>query len=144
MKTDSQIRQQLKQVIFRHLQKMLRNNFKRVSNNCIYNKPRESKGIIQSEFVGICKHSSTGRIGEVLCDSRIPFCADVVKGCVYFAPQKKEELKDRFKGMLEGDRGELALSYPDIAALMWVLDSDSELVDWLTGDLPDEQLIVGD
>jgi hypothetical protein len=51
----------------------------------------------------------------------------MAKGCPLWEPLKsKADLKREFYATIQGDRGVLASEYPDVAALMWVLDDAGE------------------
>lgn len=122
MKSESEVRQKLKQVIYRHLKKRLRSNFKRTPNRCLHNTSVELE---PGQTVGICVfHQSTGPRG-VPCDSRMGGFEQAQK-CPLFEPlQTKQEVKEVFRALVESEeRGPLAAEYPDVAALMWVLDQD--------------------
>jgi hypothetical protein len=137
MKSEGQVKQQLKQIIFRHIQRILRNNFKRCSQTCIFNRQVDSQGLGKNGLIGVCNHETRNAI--VLCDSSIVFCRDVPLNCELWLPKDKEVVRRDFKEMLKGDRGLIASNYPDIAALMWVLDSSD--IDLITEEAFDEQPI---
>jgi len=46
--------------------------------------------------------------------------------CSWWKPLKtKEEIKESFRALISsGNRGHIAASFPDVAALMWVLDGE--------------------
>ena len=121
----SQIRQQLKQVLFRHLQKELRNNFKEVPEGCHYNHFTKIGG--SSEGVGVCRFDGVLNDGipsprGKVCDTRVAGCVMQARGCKYWsAIRTKEEVKAEFRALLASDRGTVAARYPDVAALLWVL-----------------------
>lgn len=127
MRSQGKIQQQLKQVIYRHLQRRLRINFKQRPHTCLHNRQ-----VILSEdsHVSLCGFlSSTGEPRHVPCDIRIPGCEEMARSCPLWEPLKsKEEVKSEFYALLHsGDRGLIAAEYPDIAALMWVLDDTTEV-----------------
>lgn len=127
LRTPGQIRQQLKQVLFRHLQKLLRANFRQAPSSCVFNR-RESLGDT-GEKVGVCRWEGTREEqkssprGKV-CDSRIFGCTAMASTCRWWQPLRtKDEIKFEFRTLVSSDdRGRIAASYPDVAALMWVLD----------------------
>ena len=85
MRTEGQVKHQLKQIIFRHLQKALRKGFKRVSANCVHNRKCDGRGILRDDLVGVCGREDASLMGEVLCDSRIAFCEDLPRTCPHWA-----------------------------------------------------------
>ena len=126
MRTEGQIRYQLKQVTFRHLQRRLRENFRKRPESCAHNQEvvlDEKTGAT----VGLCGIlSPEGVPRNVPCDSRLAGCSEMARDCPLWAPlQTRDEVKTEFHKILQsGDRGVIAASYPDIAALLWVLDTD--------------------
>ena len=114
MKTEGQIRQQLKQVVFRHFQRRLKASFRRIPGSCINN---ETSG-----KVGICGFLSKDVI--VVCDSDIEGGIERAKTCPYWKPRKtRGEMKAEFRDLIKsGDKGRIAAQYPDVAALLWVLN----------------------
>ena len=127
MRSQSQIRQQLKQVTFRHLQKRLRHLFKKMPETCLHNYE-----VALDRDTGACVHlcgclSPNGVPRNVPCDVRIPGCSGMARNCSLWGPlQTKDLVKADFQALLKGDRGAIAENYPDIAALLWVLDESGE------------------
>ena len=136
MRSEGKVRQQLKQVIYRHLQKRLRCNFKKEPETCKFNKLSVSEMVC----VRICDHAKQPK--GLICDSRVEWCLEQAKNCELWAPRKsKAAVKEEFKGLIEsGNRGLIAMEFPDVAALMWVLDEEPEvtLVDILEEQEPNE------
>jgi len=124
MRPEGQIRQQLKQVTFRHLQKRLRENFRQRPDNCAFNQG----SLIEGQTRNACGFiEAEGLPRLIVCDSRSPGCAEMARKCPLWQPRHtKEDIKQDFLHLIQGDRGLLAAQYPDIAALMWVLDSAGE------------------
>ena len=124
MRKRAEVKQQLKQVTFRHLQKRLRDNFKRRPDSCRHNRQvvlDEDDGTV----VHLCGHmDDRGIPRNVVCDSRVPGCDDMARECpLWCALRSKQEVKDEFNEVVHsGSRGLIASEFPDIAALMWVLD----------------------
>lgn len=125
MRSEGQVKQQLKQVAYRHLQKRLRENFRQRPDTCAHN-----GAVILDEAagttVGLCGLiNPDGTPRNVPCDARISGCSEMARECPLWAPiQTKAEIKAEFTALLQSaDRGVIAAQYPDIAALMWVLDS---------------------
>lgn len=124
MQTEAEIRQKLKQVQYRHLKKLLEANFKQRPCNCAYNevhRPMNSKG----DPIGLCMYSaeSADDWQGVVCDEDFGGIR-LARDCGLFKPHKtKLEIKADFHALMESqDLGDIAVQYPDIAALLWVLD----------------------
>lgn len=118
MKSEGQVRQKLKQVLFRHLQKRLRQVFRRRSDNCFHNRQNDQGPGLP--VVGVCMFAGQE---NRLCDGRMRGSLDP-KTCPYWEPLRgKEDVKAEFRDLIESpDRGRIANEYPDVAALLWVLD----------------------
>lgn len=131
MRSQGQVRHKLKQVLFRHLQKKLRLALRRRPDTCAYNKVVGGDSI--QVFACDCPESS----GK-LCDARLPVSLEQALTCPWWQSSKsKEELKAEFKQLIESpDRGAVAAEYPDVAALLWVLDED--VSDAVLGSLGDD------
>lgn len=129
MRTEGQIKHQLRQVVFRHLQRLLRENFRKRPDTCIHN------GVLVLDdatgaSVGICGHlSSEGRPRNLLCDARIQGCLEMARECPRWSSlQMRDEIKAEFQTLVRSeDRGVIASQYPDVAALLWVLDAPGSL-----------------
>ena len=128
MRSEGQIRYQLKQVTYRHLQRRLRDNFRQRPDTCAHNKALvldESTGT----SLGMCGLlSEDGCPRDIPCDARLPGGSERARECPLWEPlQTKEQIKADFKELLQNpDRGVIAAQYPDIAALLWVLDDAGE------------------
>jgi len=125
IRTAGQIRQQLKQVLFRHLQKLLKANFRKSPDTCHYCR-QENLGDTGMK-VGVCRWDGPDRSRSPrgkLCDSRVFGCAAMAGSCGWWRPFRgKDDIKAEFKDLMtNGSRGQIAALYPDAAALMWVLD----------------------
>lgn len=120
MRTEGQTRQQLKQVLFRHLQRELRQNFRRVPEACQYNKHRYVGG---EQALGVCCLDPKQLL---ICDPKLGGDA-VAQNCLKWqALRTKEQIKSEFRSLVSsGDRGRIATRYPDVAAMLWVLDDVS-------------------
>ena len=114
----SKIKQKLKQIKFRHLKKYLSENLKEDSRNCVHNESVESdeKGI-----VCVCGYEGS-RYYSQICDSF--YNNELAETCGLFCPKKdKDVLKKEFLSfMAESSRGQIAKEFPDVTALLWVLD----------------------
>lgn len=130
MQTQSKIKQQLKQVVYRHLQRKLRALFKQNPTSCRHNRVVSLEGHSHVRLCGVL--SPTGIPRNVPCDDRIPGCYDMARECPLWDPmQDKRDVKAEYHNLIRSnDRGRIAAEYPDIAALMWVLDD--------TADVPSE------
>lgn len=122
MKTKGEILQKLKQVRYRHLKKGIRKSLSRQPHNCTFNRKIDS-------ILGhrVCSHPTL--LDAFLSGSDLPYCDsahgnDMSKTCEYFCPLKeKSSVKKEIQDILNSqEMGEIALHYPDVAALIWVLD----------------------
>lgn len=122
MKTEGQVRQQLKQVLFRHLQKRTKTAFRRIPETCANNERSGKFG-----FCGLFAKDGA----SVVCDSDVDGGVERAKACPHWkAKRTRAELKDDFKELVKsGDKGRIASQYPDVAALLWVLDGFDGLAD---------------
>lgn len=126
LRSASQVRQKLKQAMFRHLQRELQENFKTVPEGCFHNHFTPIGG--SPERIGICRFEGPLLEGQVsprgkVCDLRIGGCTLQARACKYWsAIRSKEDVKSDFRNLMAADRGLIAARYPDVAALMWVLD----------------------
>lgn len=124
MRTRAEVKQQLKQVTFRHLKKLLVENFKQRPDTCCHN--REAVLDEDSDtVVYLCGHvNAEGVPRNVVCDARVAGCLAMARECPLWAPLKtKQQVKDEFNEIVQSsNRGLIAKRYPDIAALMWVMD----------------------
>lgn len=124
MRKRAQVKQQLKQVTYRHLQKLLRDNFKQRPDTCCFNREVILDEDSRSSVFLCSVTSPSGQPRNVVCDSRVGGCAEMARECPLWAPLKTKQLvKDQFNEVIQsGNRGLIASEYPDIAALLWVLD----------------------
>ena len=126
LRTGSQVRQKLKQVMYRHLQKELRENFRQVAEGCGHNQPSDLKGF---GIVHLCQYPDRDghKPRKMLCDSRMFAGERQARECPLWKPKRdKADIKAEFRALMAAkDRGPLASKYPDIAALMWVLDGEN-------------------
>lgn len=140
LRSPGQIRHKLKQVIYRHMQKELREAFKQVPEGCGYNGSQSLKnlGVVQ-----LCLYlNEDGKPRKSLCDSRMWNGVEQARSCPLWTPKRtKETIKAEFRTLIaSGDRGEIAARFPDVAALMWVLEGADLEVPWdeLDPELPGE------
>ena len=130
MKTQGQVLQKIKQVKFRYLKKYLKKYLQQKSENCLFNRP-SFLGVEGIESVSICGFGMEKADWVASpCDFR--FNDDLAKTCPkYEALHTKESLKKEFEESVSSlSLPEVALRFPDLAALMWVLgDEDLPLED---------------
>jgi len=124
MKPEGQVRHKLVQVRFRHLKREIRGGLSRRPQNCVHN------GIVNSPSgpLGVCLKGSDSPVSweGSPCDERLGGDSRAAK-CPYFACSRtKETLREGFDGFLsDASLPEIAERYPDMAALMWVLEEDA-------------------
>lgn len=121
MRDEGQVRQKLKQVLYRHLQKRLRDVFRRRPHTCFHNRTYRVQGEVE---IGVCTFQIEGKPRLVVCDPRVLQGIEQAKACPWWtALRGKETVKAAFRDILETtDRGRIAAEFPDVAALLWVLD----------------------
>ncbi len=124
MKSEGAIRRQLKQVLYRHLQRRLRANFKKAPHTCSHNHEVE----LERGTVRICRYTDDRTDGGRVCDVQVDGGARS-RDCPFWMPLKsKEDIKVAFRAVLStGVRSQIATDFPDAAALMWVLDETPNL-----------------
>jgi len=144
MKKAAEIKRKLKQVLYRHRKKYVEEGLRRRPANCTHNAvieigdPSRSNrthlrictwGIEDAKEPGAFRQEDGGEWNAVTCDESLggrKQCRD----CPTFeCGSEAEDLKAAFATMLgvdgtEVDIGWIAKQYPDVAALMWVLDSE--------------------
>lgn len=123
MKTEGQIKHKLSQVRFRHLKREVRNGLSVKSENCSFN------GLVSLPVygeIGVCLHGAgssswNGGLCDSSTDNRAESCS------LYHCSNTKDQLKSDFNMFLKSsDRAHIAERYPDMAALLWVLDTEAE------------------
>jgi hypothetical protein len=127
MKTESQIRHKLKQVIFRHKKKFLEARMKCSPENCASNKLVKLRTPHGHQNFRVCafKNDSVDQT-DMICDPNMGGMKQA-ESCPYFTLRYEAEiLKDMFASRLGLDGTEvefsfLAKEYPDVIALLWVL-----------------------
>jgi len=125
VKTEGKVRHKLKQVLYRHLKKRLKSNFRRLPCTCRHNADVD---LGDGSTIGICMFPVEDGPRGMICDKRLAGHSQAQR-CDLFDPMlTKEEVKEAFRAVLEGEPGEIAAAFPDAAALMWVLDEfDTEM-----------------
>lgn len=136
MKSEGAIKHKIKQVRFRLTEKALRNARSKRPCNCKHS--GLVRGVAGDEMFYVCLLDSDRPKDwdGTICDPSIP------PKCPYFEPEKtRERIEEEIWQVLNsGDIGKIASHYPDLAALLWVLEGiDSEpiedqpnLIDWAT------------
>ena len=114
MRSSGQIQQKLKQVRFRHYKKEAADLLRQTPKNCVNN--GTLVGGMQTPL-GVCK------LDFQVCDAKTQ---DRSGTCGNFAQahgreEVKKSLQDFFSGRSVSD---IAVRYPDVAALLWVLDGE--------------------
>lgn len=129
MKAEGQIKQKVKQVIFRHRKAYIRAGLARKPRNCLHNdKVRLPIHMSNRATLNVCGYCPDGETpNNFVCDSSMGGDKQAAD-CPFFENRTTaEDLKEEFnrKLGLNGEApveiGYIAKEYPDIAALMWVL-----------------------
>jgi len=140
VKSAGSIRHKISQIRYRHLKKRLETELRQVPGNCVYNAvippPTLPTGqtpngvpvgvpLSGGEGFGICMFGA-GDIAKwkpTFCDEQVDG-GTRAKKCSDFCPRRsKEQVKDDFAQELQRmTLAEVAYNYPDLAALIWVLD----------------------
>lgn len=143
MRDESAIRRKFKQVCFRHLKKLLRANFRKQPHTCQHNKMTPVGGS-PSNQVGVCKHPEANALP--LCDLRVAGCEDYARECPrWVARSEKEGIRKAFYDLINSkDRGRIVSEYPDVGALLWVMDDpdlseDVQEIESAISQIPDEE-----
>jgi hypothetical protein len=145
VKSAGAIKHKLNQVRFRHMKKRIEAELRRAPGNCTFNAvvqpPTSPDGEVRNGHgfgVGLCLYGagdpSTWK--PTFCDERVDGGARA-KDCGLFCPRKsKDRVKEEFRRELDGmTLPEVAFRYPDMAALIWVLDEE---------DIPEVEADEGD
>jgi hypothetical protein len=129
VKTEGEIRQKLKQVLFRHRKSFLQDGLDRRPDNCVHNDvvhlPLSVS--VNDGSTRVCRFvAEDGTWNNRICDSRLGGDRQAIK-CPYYACRNTAgDLKQTFRADLGLDGGPMELAhiaktYPDVVALMWVL-----------------------
>lgn len=123
MKSAGAVRHKLMQVRFRHLKKRLEADLRQVSTNCRFNATGLGDG------PALCLYGAADPESWVAtaCDEQFDG-GDRARRCSLFCPRRdKAQVKDDFgKEIDEMSLPEVAARYPDMAALIWVLDEGDD------------------
>lgn len=129
MKSEGQIKQKVKQVVFRHRKAYIRHGLARHPQNCSFNqKVRLPVHMANRATLGVCGYCADGSPpNDIVCDSTMGGDQQAAK-CAFFQERHSAEaLKDEFNRKLGIDGGTpreigyIAQEYPDVAALLWVM-----------------------
>lgn len=128
MKTEGEIRQKLKQVIFRHRKAFVQDGLERTPANCQHNAPARLPVLVSEvDTIRVCRFvSDNGEWNNQVCDPRHGGARQALKCPHFVCRNNAEDLKDTFRSNLGLDGSPVALAhiareYPDVVALMWVL-----------------------
>ena len=115
MRTEGQIKHQLHQVQYRHVQREIRTSISKKPENCSNN----GLVVLNSRNVGICLLDNDG---YKPCDSSYNG-GNRAKGCQVFECKNNPlEVKNQMVSFFNDSPIEtIARNYPDVAALMWAL-----------------------
>jgi hypothetical protein len=131
LRTESDIRKKLAQARFRHLKKRVRTSISRRPQNCVHNRKLGDGSTPERPAVGVCMLN--GDCPDGVCDDAFGGRARAA-GCPSFTPPDPESVKLDFEDFLsEAPAGEIAYLFPDMAALLWVLDTRPDV----ETDIPD-------
>jgi hypothetical protein len=130
VKTQGQIKQKIKQVVFRHRKRFVQEGLSRKPENCQHHKTvRLPLHTGNRAVIGVC--GLEGK--DLVCDSTMAGVAQA-QDCKFFCCGRSAEfLKKDFDSRL-GLNGEdiqigaIAKDYPDLAALMWVMGASKNKV----------------
>ena len=118
LKAAGAVRQKIRQVAYRHLKRKLAEDLKERPSNCTFNHKIQFSPLDLHQF---CIHPE---VENRVCEDWEP--SERASQCPYFKHQVgKEQIKADFKRFLEtATLAEIAAEYPDLAALMWVLQTE--------------------
>lgn len=127
MKSAGAIKHKLNQVRFRYLKKRIEAELRQVPENCRYNSVLPRPGAGQTVPPAVCLHgaSSPETWTASYCDRQVDGGMRARECSAFCAKRTKDEIKEEFRQELERLAiHEVAFHYPDMAALIWVLDAD--------------------
>lgn len=136
MKTDAQVRQKIKQVLFRYRKKFVREGLAKAPENCSFNVSVRYPFHAGGRTLRVCRYvDAKGEWNNVVCD-RAFGGVRTAEGCPHFrCSNTSESLKEVFRERWQTEPveiGEIAKAFPDVAALMWAMAPCSEKTDVLT------------
>ena len=142
MRSRKEIQKKLAQVRFRHLKKLTRTGLSRRPCNCVYNVTLGDGSKPKEPAIGVCTYKVLeGRSPDGICDEKFGGNARAGNCPVFEANRVAAEIKEEFDTFLsEASFGEIAYHFPDMAALLWVLEKTPEDHTFVPdGDLLDQK-----
>ncbi len=114
MRSPGQTYQKMKQARFRHIKREIENLLKQTPKNCVNN----TQAVTPSGTLGICK------LDCKTCDEKFE---DRAETCGNFSQTHgREDVKKSLQEFFSSKTiPEIAIRYPDVAALLWVLDGEN-------------------
>jgi hypothetical protein len=134
MKSESDVRNKLKEVKYRYLKKNIKQKRKHIPQNCSFNAELVSSKD-EASAISICTRESDdewvkfyGKNDNKICDLNYDGKERCVK-CPFFSwDSEKDDIKQDFdKELLDLSAAQLAFKYPEIMALSWVLDNSPDI-----------------
>ena len=129
MKTEGQVKQKAKMVIFRHRKAYIQQGLSRRPENCSYNRRVHLPAHTANRAtIGVCGYCADGLPpNDIVCDSTMGGDPQAEK-CAFFQKRHSaEDLKSEFNhklgidGGIPREIGYIAKEFPDVAALLWVM-----------------------
>jgi hypothetical protein len=128
VKTEGEVRQKLKQVLFRHRKTFVQDGLERRPVNCVHNEVMHLPvAVSETGVMRVCRFiSEDGTWNNRICDSQHGGDRQASKCPYYECRNTAVDLKDTFRADLGLDGSPIELAriartYPDVVALMWVL-----------------------
>lgn len=150
MKTEGQIKQKVKQVIYRHRKEFIRRGVATRPENCEHNRRislpqhHSNRGIL-----GVCGYCPEGEgPRNIVCDSSMEGDRQAAECPYYKGARTASALKTEFNERLGLDGGQpveigyIAKEYPDVAALLWVLGPSKQVNTTEPAPEPEENILA--
>lgn len=145
MRNRKDIQKKLAQVKYRHLSKLKRTGLSRRPCNCVFNVSLGEGNKPNQPSIGVCTYKVLeGQAPDGVCDDNFGGKARAQNCPVFEVNQTSQIIKEDFDTFLaNASFGEIAYHFPDMAALLWVLqqespDGDMESPD---GDMDDSDFV---
>ncbi len=124
MRNRKEILKKLSQVRYRHLKKLTRTGLSRKPCNCVYNVTLGDGTKPKEPAVGVCTYKVLeGRSPDGICDEKFGGHARAGSCPVFETNRTAVEIREEFDAFLnDAGFGEIAYHFPDMAALLWVLN----------------------